>query len=419
MRITWRRLREPFAGPARIERPAGARRPALGLGLWAITVAATAQPLHVYLTWQGDTSRTMTVNYQTAGHAPASWVYYDTRPRGGEAEAYRYQVPGGHHQIPGLADGRWVHVVELTGLQPGKTYYFIAGDSTGGFSPERQFRTIPSGDGPLRFVTGGDMGVGELPQKLMAQAALHGPQFAAIGGDIAYANGRLENIGLWDQWLEAWERWMVTPEGLTIPMALAIGNHEVNGAYNRPKENAPFYFGFFAQAEESYFSRRFGANLVFLFLDTGHIAAHGGPQAAWLEAELARHRNARYTFAVYHVPLYPSHRDYEGAGSQAGRAHWAPLFDRYGLTTAFENHDHTFKRSKLLKEGKPDPDGTLYLGDGCFGRAPRTVDAELRWYLDRAESIAHFWLVDVTRRSVRYRAFDAEGRRIDVYPPEK
>lgn len=392
-----------------------------GLALAAsfLGLSATAAPRHVYLTWQGDTSRTITVNYQTFERTAASMVYFDTRPRGGRHNEYRFRARGAAHQIPGLPDGRLIHWVELTQLTPGKTYYFIAGDPEHGFTAERKFRTVPAGAQELRFIVGGDMGIGAAVARLLQQAAKLSPAFGLVGGDVAYANGMLTNYGRWDAWLDHWQTNMITPDGLTIPMVLAIGNHEIRrGATTLSPTNAPFFFGYFAQERQrSYRVITFGKNLALFVLDTGHAAAHEGEQAAWLDAQLAAHARVPYRMAAYHVPLYPSNRAYDGAGSVKGREVWGPIFDRHHLTTAFEHHDHTFKRTRLLRNNQPDPNGTLYLGDGCFGMPPRAVDKELRWYQVKAASLQHFWCVDVSRRRVEYRAYDPEGNVFDVYPP--
>ena len=116
---------------------------AVFLSLLALTVSAA--PRHVYLTWQGDTSRTMTVNYQTLEPTETSTVYFDTKPRNGRPGNTAPRRPAAAHQIPGLADGRKIHWVELTGLKPGATYYFIAGDPEHGFTAERKFRTVTVG----------------------------------------------------------------------------------------------------------------------------------------------------------------------------------------------------------------------------------------------------------------------------------
>lgn len=384
-----------------------------------IVLSAHAAPRHVYLTWQGDTSRTITVNYQTLEPTEASTVYYDTKSRNARAGDYRYTASGNAHQIPGLADGRKIHWVELCNLMPGKTYYFIAGDPEHGFTAERKFHTVPAGSQSLRFVIGGDMDIRPDVATLLKQSAKLSPAFGVVGGDIAYAGDLLPSFSKWDAWLDHWETNMVTPAGYTIPMVLAIGNHEVRGGMASSPTNAQFYLRYFAQnGERTYYSRTFGKNLAMFLLDSGHLSRHGGEQATWLDAQLSAQHNVPTKFAVYHVPLYPSYRPFDEFGSVIGRLAWLPILDKHHLTTAFEHHDHTFKRSKLLRENKPDPHGTLYLGDGCWGQSARKVASELRWYEVKAASIQHFWCVDVSRRRVEYRAVNKAGQIFDVYPPD-
>src|SRR6185436_19591474 len=69
---------------------------------WLAIPVADAAPRHVYLTWQGDTSTTMTVNYQTMEAADASMVYYDTKPRKEKIGDYRFHAAGTRHKIDGL-----------------------------------------------------------------------------------------------------------------------------------------------------------------------------------------------------------------------------------------------------------------------------------------------------------------------------
>ncbi|MGB3544976.1 fibronectin type III domain-containing protein, partial [Rubrivirga sp.] len=126
-------------------------RALLLLALVPVALAQTDEPRHVYLTWQGDTATTMTVVYHTFGAEPGpSAVRYGTDDLDLEGE-------GASHQIEGLEDERWVHVVELTDLEAGARYQFVAG--RGG--QRRAFRTVPADARPVRFVTGGDLGVSD------------------------------------------------------------------------------------------------------------------------------------------------------------------------------------------------------------------------------------------------------------------
>ena len=404
---------------------------------------------HCYLTWQGDASTTMTVNFHTTEGIDESIVYYDTESRGGFADAYAFEATGTVHAVPNLnhyiENGKDIHVVELTGLVPGETYYFIAGDSEHGYTSERKLRTIPRGDVPLRFVTGGDMGTGAAALELAGHAAALDPMFGLIGGDIAYANGLLQNWETWETWLSMWEEAMVTSDGVMIPMVVGIGNHEVEGSYGQFTNwlsKAPFYFGYFAQDgkggesdRRAYFSRQFGANTLILVLDSGHVTSIGSEQADWIAETMFANGAIPNIFAVYHVPMYPSHRDFDSSRSVPLREHWLPLFDEHWLTAAFENHDHMFKRTKRMINSVPDPEGTLYIGDGAFGRDPRAGTqaqaledpAELERlglvenYLASWATRRNFWLVEVPASDdpfmagPTFTAIDEMGIAFDTY----
>ncbi len=382
----------------------------VGLSIWLLAGCAVATE-HVYLTWQGETSRTVTVNFHTLDAAVEPIVYYDMSPRNGRADTYAQRAVGSKHQIEGLKDGRWVHHVELQGLTPNQRYYFTT-DAAKNNSKEWSFVTLPEDDAPLRFVTGGDMGIWPSAEQLLEVAATFQPQFAVVGGDFAYENGDLEQVGKWDIWLERWEKHMRSPQGDLIPLIGIVGNHEVNMKPGPYEVRSPFFMGFCAQGGSPYFTRTLGANLVLFALDSGHLVRHDGPQTEWLAAQLENFKNKIWKIAVYHVPLYPSHRPFDGGLSVAGRTYWLPLFDQYKLDIAFENHDHTFKRSKPLRNNAVQADGTIYLGDGCFGVPPRTVEPE-RWYLEKAESRQHFWVVNVSKEKLVCEAVDVEGKVFD------
>jgi hypothetical protein len=385
-----------------------------------------ATPKFVYLTWQEDPATAVTVSYhtfpfsaslETGPRNPASRVTFDRRSRAKTGEPHRFSAAGTAHQMTQLADRRWVHRVVLRNLLPDTVYFFVAGDQVCDQSEEYSFRTAPDDGRALTFVSGGDMGVGSKAKALLDQAAAQSPLFCLVGGDLAYAEAVPENYELWDRWLENWQEAMVTPDNRLVPMVLAVGNHDVD---RTTEPSAPFFHRYFPQGGASYFSRRVGTNLALFVLDSGHLVPRGGAQASWLADQLEASQKVPFRFAIYHVPLYPGYRPYNESKSQLGRDHWGPLFDRFGLTAAFENHDHMLKRSKILRGGEVVADGTLYLGDGCFGRTsritkgPRQVDRSRRWYLEKAVTGAHFWRVDIAAGHVHYRAIGVTGEVLDA-----
>ena len=81
-----------------------------------------------------------------------------------------------------------------------------------------------------------------------------------------------------------------------------------------------------------------------------------------------------------------------------------------------ENHDHVLKRSHPIRLGEVvgEGEGVLYLGDGCMGMDARTVDPEERWYMARSASEPHFWMAELSGEGSVFRAFDEEGRLLDL-----
>jgi len=379
------------------------------LFLAALVLTGCVTQENVLLTWRGDTSTTMTVNFQCNEPLPGA-VRYDVESRNGEAGAYAWSVEAEPRAIDRI-EGRWFYTAELTGLEPGGTYYFVAGTDEGGYSREYKFKTLDE-SGPVRFAQGGDQHVLLLSRKLMKNAALHEPDFGIIGGDIAYANGEPGSLWIWDLWHFNYRHGFVTPDGYLVPLMFAIGNHEVNDLEGPPEARAPYFYELLNQADTSNFVRTVGEDNVFVFLDSSHTQPHEA-QAAWLDEVLQQHADIPHKFAVYHVPLYPSHRDFNDGRSVAGREHWGPLFDAYGVDIGFEHHDHTFKRSKRITGGELDPEGVLYLGDGSMGVPPRSADNQGAWYLEKASGRPHVWIVDTDEAGIRARAIDRENEVFD------
>ncbi len=392
----------------------------LAFAVAVLAFVSHAEPKHVYLTYSGAPETSIDINVMLLDKVSAPVdVYYDTEPRDGDVNAYKHHVTATY--VPTtmeMSDRRTVHVAALKDLKPGTVYYFVAGEAKYGMTKERKFRTLPGGDKPFRFIDGGDMGVDGLVVPLLTLAAKEDPDFGLIGGDIAYENGLLAGAVTWSQWLTNWDQLMVTSDGRMVPIITAIGNHEVN-RYESPDfaQRSPWYMGTFGrQGSDVFHAKKIGDNAVFYLLDSGHLEPHDGKQAAWLKQQLEANKDVKFKFAAYHVPLYPAHRPYDGAGSKLGRDHWAPLFDEYSLTMAMEHHDHVFKRSQMLKGGKVvKKGGTVYIGDGCFGRGPRPVDPQVRWYNKKEQSVAHYWVVDVSKKGLKLRAVDDKGTELDKF----
>ncbi|MBT5056777.1 MAG: metallophosphoesterase family protein [Gemmatimonadetes bacterium] len=379
---------------------------------------------HTYLTWQADPSSSISVNVQTL-HQPGQpppqiTVVYDT-VLAAAPSAYRWASAATNVDPIDALPGRTVHSVVLHDLLPGQRYHYRVLSSQDAASRVYHFRTIHDEPKPLRFIAGGDMGIDENAQRLQAVAAAQNPQFALIGGDLAYANGDWSQTRVWDRWFDIWDSLMVTPSGNQIPIVAAIGNHEVRGGYAGNVQDAGPYLRFLPQSPTPYYERSIGPHMGLIVLDSGHLTPHAGVQTDWLRRALEGHSDRPLCLVAYHVPLFPGFRLPSGAMPSAGREFWQPLFEQYNITAALEHHDHIFKRTVLIRGDEETEDGILYLGDGAFGRptkpveGPRQVHLGRRWYLHKLESRGHFWRVDVDAAgaSATFTALDEEGIEFD------
>lgn len=391
---------------------------ALSLFLILFTAVSGAAKLlsPVYLTFEEeDTSTSITVNFMTSGDSEKSYVHFGAESKKGLPGAYPQVVRGRTGQLNKV--DKTFHHVKLDNLTPNTTYYFIVGDSKIGHSREYKFRTLPNDDTPIRMLVGGDMGIKDhLPTTSYAAVASE-PHVILIGGDIAYADGKSKNVHMWDQWFSLMSEILETPSGYLVPLIVAIGNHESTTGAALPWAKAPFYMELFPQRKDkSYFTRKLGKNAVLLVLDSGHLVTHNR-QTDFIEREMGKYKHLEHRFALYHAPLYPSHRPERDIYAVPGKKHWLPLFDKYKLTTGFEHHDHTLKRTHVLHKNKVARKGTVYIGDGCWGKGGRETN-EYRWYLAVNTPDTHVWLVDIFPTYSTYKASGKNGQVFDHFGVE-
>jgi len=409
---------------------------------WISLLSETSNLRHVYLTWEKSPTSSITINLHTLPPFEDVDLFYDKCPNSG-ISSYKHHLHSKGEPFLSDISPRFIHHITIDDLKPGTTYYFRIGDPDMGYSREYKFRLPSTNPDEYRFAIGGDWEIPLEGRAVAEQIAKQSPTAFILGGDYPCGVHSLKDYGKWDLWLDTFKRTMIDPEGHLIPIILAIGNHDVFGAYNQTPEKAPFYYTYFKQNPEnkSYFTKTFGDDIAFFILDTGHTASHDQEQLEELKFSLRKYAHIPLKFAIYHVPIYPSvrftkpslpcrliYKFYQMKTAKVipnialsklsieGEKYWAPLFDQFNLTAAFEHHDHTLKRTKPLRAGQPHPKGTLYFGDGAI--APRLqstpIQSLLNNYFETALGhVKFFWLIDFQKESIRYRAIDDSGIEID------
>lgn len=357
----------------------------------------------LYLTWRGDPTTTITIVWLCREQdAPEPAVFYRASGDGAWQLA-----KGTGEDFPHTA---WqLHRVELTGLAPGTLHHFmVAGEGR-----LHSFRTLPATlERPVRFVEGGDVGKDfEVMDRVNQRAASVDPDFAVWGGDLAYCDGDPAKAWRWWRFFQSVHRHLRTSDGRLVPLVVTPGNHEL------PRDGgaADCYLALFPAADgRSYGALDAGDYLSLLLLDTGHLAEIAGAQTDWLAAALAQRRARPHVFPVYHRGAYPSVREFDNRHARAVRGHWVPLFEKHGVRLAFEHHDHTYKVTPALREGRPDETGVVYVGDGAWGADTRAVRPDAS-YLRRSGSLHHFHEVTLEPHRRTVRSVAADGTEIDRF----
>ncbi|MGQ3889075.1 purple acid phosphatase family protein [Legionella sp. CNM-1927-20] len=370
-----------------------------------------AEPDAVYLTWQSDPHTTMTINWITNSSDDDDALQY--RPL---ATADWIPVTGRHIVLP-LDSSYQVHRVSLNGLNPDTTYEFsLKTDQAQIYTFKTMSETF---DKPIRFAIGGDTYNGDTNFTAMNKlVASYDPLCAFLGGDLAYAGHKASGVKTWIRWFNIWWKTMRGPNARLIPMVPAIGNHEVDGGEGLPA-NKLIYYSFFPTtnpASKTYYALKFGKEMLMVMLDADNVYDIAGEQSSWLDAVLAENQSRPHLFALYHQGAYPSVRSFNRSKALEIRKDWGTVFEKYGLDIAFEHHDHAYKRTYPLFQGKVDPcRGTVYAGDGAWGVTPREVQNGDRPEFVKTSSTRHFILMEIEGRDRKMFSISSEGAILDQW----
>ncbi len=321
------------------------------------------------LTLRGNPATSIVIGWdQTSGSNPI--VYYGTTDYGTNYNSYpNSKTPDRVVSYKSMNN----HFARLTGLQPNTSYYFVIRDSQG-TSERFWFKTAPSNNSRLSFIAGGDSRNNRTPRRnanlLVSKLK---PNAILFGGDMTNGDSSSE----WREWFDDWQL-TIANDNRMFPIVAARGNHE--------DSNNSIYNLFDVPSSSVYYAITFGNNLIRAYTLNTEISISGS-QTTWLQNDLNANANTIWKVAQYHKPMRPHVSSKSEGNSQYNN--WAQLFYEKGVKLVVECDSHTVKTTWPVRpttgsgsdEGfrRDDQNGTVYVGEGCWGAPLRTNNDNKDW----------------------------------------
>lgn len=308
---------------------------------------------------------------------------------------------------------------EMTGLQPGMTYYYQVGNGdtwtescsfTAGSGSETDFDFLYFGDAQYNEYTTADDDYAAWGQ-LVRDAITVCPQaeLAVLGGDMVQQG----------QQAVSWQYFLANAGGFSgLPVLTVPGNHESNAVNGKPAlyldlltlpHNGPQGF-----EEEFYSVDRGDCHLVFLSSNilSNEQLLKGGMTASdfdliknWIAADLAA-STATWKIVVMHHPAYAVVSD---SVADAVQAQWMPLFEEAQVDLVLCGHQHVYMRSKCLH-------GVTYVM-GVSG-AKHYAPAEVSFDVVQIGGVSNYQLIETDSDSLTLTCYDPEGLELDSFTLE-
>lgn len=275
-----------------------------------------------------------------------------------------------------VTDEQVVCRVVIDGLEANKTYYYQWFDGAD-FSKAYKYETKSFGD--HKAVVFGDIQVAEdwrdgkdAPTQKEIGFNWNNVLSVALENnpDISYLVTPGDNTST-GQTAREWQTLLMPEAVRSLPMAMAIGNHDKKGdTYNYYTNMPNEYYGKYFRGLDRDFWFRYGDVLYLVFDSTSGDAPD---HMDFAREAVEKNKDAKWRIGVVHHGIY-------GAGDAIGDSEteillttiFAPIFESYDLDLVITGHTHSQGRSHFMENGKvvgnadggktyTNPKGVMYL----------------------------------------------------------
>ncbi len=299
-----------------------------------------------------------------------------------------------------------LHEVLLEGLRPQTVYHYkvTAGDAV---SDDAWFRTAVKAGTPFKFTFYGDtQALNACHKEVVAMSHRLKPDFYIVLGDLV---GVGDAEDLWQKWFDAEQIQL-----RTTPLFPVKGNHDGTG------EVLQRYFPMMRKWLN--YSFQYGnAHFVNLTVHRRGITDEElndklrNETNAWLEADLAVARadpEIDWIFVMRHQPYLTS----------SAFVDWPEAFDKYHVDFVLVGDKHYYLRSVPIRNGMPDPDGTVSITSGTASKHADLKITDQKFFDTYVESrngqpaadreLYHCSFFEVDGKEVRFKDYDSESGKV-------
>jgi 2',3'-cyclic-nucleotide 2'-phosphodiesterase (5'-nucleotidase family) len=115
---------------------------------------------------------------------------------------------------------------------------------------------------------------------------------------------------------------------------------------------------------------------------------------------------------VTHKPPYYTN---PFGGNEIMKEKIPPVADELGIDLVFSGHDHSYGRTKKLKAGVEDPNGTVYVVAGTTGNKHYDAVADEKFEFVNMDNIAVSMHAKVDKNKITFTTTSSEGELIDEF----
>jgi predicted phosphodiesterase len=198
-----------------------------------------------------------------------------------------------------------------------------------------------------------------------------------------------------------------------VPIFPTLGNHE---------QNTHWYYDYFAlPAPEYHYDYEYG-NAHFFVIDTNKDVSPGSEQYNRLDRRLGA-STAKWKFAYHHHPAYTSDSNDYGDTYKGGSTFGdvkvqdglVPLYEKHGVDIVFQGHVHSYERTWPIRDENVDQErGVVYVTAAGSGGGLENFAPSRTWFAARLLRGHHYCYVTIHDGTLRFQAYDLEGRLFDT-----